>query len=436
MPVPVWRGAAVNDRPEETLSAPPYFFLGYAHTPEHPWVGRFYRDLCAEIIERTEWPTHLPPGFMDVSGIHVGEDWRRAVGGALATCRVLVPLYSRRYFTRIECGREWHAFHGRLLVHRARHGVTVTPIVPALWTPVPDQFMPGSVRDLHVDFHTVNQTYADEGLYTLIKNSAYKRIYLKVVKHLAEQVIDAAEGRPLGVCDAADIDLSQNAFQQPPENVPASRRLKIMVAAPTVDRRPAERLTSFYGDTAQTWTPYHPGHPNPIAETAAQIARSHDYEPAITAAEEGLADQNWSSPSSGIGVVLVDPWLALDPERADQLRRIDELGASRIGTILIWNLSDAQTVGRVDEIRKALQAAAPRLLGDMNTPATLGAVRVNSAHEFETVLPTVLDRALNRYLNHAQGPISGPTDALPHLLGPGTATSRTRSQPMGEPDGD
>ena len=96
----------MTDRSEETLLTPPYFFLGYAHTPEQPWVDRFYRDLCAEIIERTEWPTNLSPGFMDVNGIRAGEDWRQAVGGALATCRVLVPLYSRRYFTRAECGRE------------------------------------------------------------------------------------------------------------------------------------------------------------------------------------------------------------------------------------------------------------------------------------------------------------------------------------------
>jgi FxsC-like protein len=426
----------VTDPAGEGLT-PPYFFLGYAHTPEHPWVGRFYRDLCAEIIERTEWPTYLSPGFMDATGIRAGEDWRRAVGGALATCRVLVPLYSRRYFTRIECGREWHAFHGRLLVHRARQGTGATPIVPALWTPVPDQFIPRSVRDVHVDFRAVHQTYADEGLYTLIKNSAYKRIYLRVVKHLAEQVIDAAEGWPLAVCRPEEIDLSQNAFQQPPENVPANRILKIMVAAPTLDRQPADRVMSFYGATPQAWTPFRPGYPNPIAETAAQIARLHDYEPGIVAADEGLSSQDWTSPNSGLGVVLVDPWLALDPECADQLRRIDELGAGRIGTVLIWNMSDAQTVSRVDEIRKAMQAAAPRLLGDPNTPVALGTARVQSVQEFEAALPTVLDRALNRYLNYAQAqPPPGSAGSRPHLFGPGTGLPAPRPQPMGGSDGD
>jgi FxsC-like protein len=430
----------VPDGVEDASPAPPYFFLGYAHTPEHPWVGRFYRDLCAEIIERTEWPTHLSPGFMDASGIRPGEDWRQAVGGALATCRVLVPLYSRRYFTRIECGREWHAFHSRLLVHRARFGAAVAPVVPALWTPVQERYIPGSVRDVHADFRSVNQTYAEEGLYTLIKNSSYKRIYLKVVKHLAEQVIDAAESRPLTVCTMDDIDLSQNAFQQPPENVPANRMLKIMIAAPTTQRQPADRLMSFYGTIPQSWTPYQPGQPNPIAELAAQIARSHDYEPGIIAVDDGLAGQDWTSPTSGIGVVLVDPWLALDPDCAEQLRRIDELGAGRIGTVLIWNMADPQTVAKAEEIRKALQSAAPRLLGDPSTPVTLGAVRVQSMQEFTAVLPTVLDRALNRYLNHAEArSISGSSGSLPHLFGPGTdpqAISGMGPQATGGTDGD
>jgi FxsC-like protein len=419
----------LDDTPEAGHTISPYFFLGYAHTPEHPWVGRFYRDLCSEIIERTEWPTHLSPGFMDSSGIRAGEDWRRAVAGALATCRVLVPLYSRRYFTRVECGREWSGFHARLVIHQDRHGPGATPVVPALWTPVPEQFIPPPVRDVHVDFRAVNQTYADEGLYTLIKNSAYKRIYLKVVKHLAEQVIDAAEGRPLMICDQNQIDLSQNAFEQPPENLPAVRRLTIMVAAPTVDRRPVDRRPDVYGTTPEDWRPYHPV---PIAQVAAQLARSLDYETQILGSEVGLAGPRWSGPDSGIGVVLVDPWLALDPRGAQLLRHIDELGAGRIGAIVVWNLADAQTTDRAEEIRKALHEAAPRLLADPGTPVALGAVRVQSAPEFETALPTVLDRASNRYLNHAEAqPPPGPSGSRPQLTGPGVGRPWTGLQPTG-----
>ncbi len=409
---------------------PPYFFLGYAHTPEQAWVARFYRDLCAEIIERTEWPTDRAPGFMDADGIRAGEDWRRAVGSALATCRVLVPLYSRRYFTRVECGREWHGFQARMTLHQQLQdgAVDVVPIVPALWTPVQLKYLPPTVRDLHIDFLSVNRTYAEEGLYTLIKNRTYKSAYQKVVKHLAERIIDAAEGQSLRVCAADDIDLSQNAFEQPPENLPPDRNLTIMVAAPTAQRCPPERDVQFYGPSALDWSPYRSVQPDPIAESAARIARSLDFQTQIVGLDEGLAGRDWSSTRSGLGLVLVDPWLALDPDSGEQLRRIDALGAGRIAVVAVWNSgSDAQTAARADEIRKALHDRAPRLLGDPDTPEALGALRTHSAAEFEASLPNALDRALNRYFNAAEAsPPPGPSGARPLLQGPGPPASGPR----------
>ena len=46
-------GGAVTTYSSVELAAP-YFFLGYAHTPEYSWVNKLYQDLCAEIMERTK----------------------------------------------------------------------------------------------------------------------------------------------------------------------------------------------------------------------------------------------------------------------------------------------------------------------------------------------------------------------------------------------
>jgi FxsC-like protein len=420
------------------IDSSPYFFLGYAHTPERAWVDRFYKALCAEIVERTEWPTDRPVGFMDSSGIRLGEDWREAVAGALASARVLVPLYSRRYFTRPQCGFEWHAFHRRLVDHRARHGTDSTPIVPALWTPVSDEHVPEAAKHVQVDFHQVHPSYASEGLYTLIKNRAHRSTYQRVVTHLALQIISAAEQKPpLTPCPAHELDLSRNAFAQLPGDIPANRRLTIMVAAPTVHRLPGDRMSDAYGQTPTAWIPYQPDSHRPIAEAVAYIARSLDYEPEVMSLEDGLNGRDWASPDTGLGVVLFDPWLSMDPAWADQIRLVDELGADRIGVVVIWNLRDPQTRSKGEEIRKVLQAAAPRQLGDPGTPAALGAVRVHSMEEFNTHLPTVLDRALNRFLTHAQAqPPPGVNGARPQLSGPGTAPPPARSQQRGGSDGD
>jgi FxsC-like protein len=142
------------------------------------------------------------------------------------------------------------------------------------------------------------------------------------------------------------------------------------------------------------------------------------------------------SPDSGLGIVLFDPWLCLDPASAEQIRRADELGADRIGTVVIWNLRDQQTQEQATRIRRALYQTAPRLLGDPNIPATLGAARVHSLEELNSQIPTVLDRALNRYLNHANaGPPPGTQTERPYLSGPGHDPPTTGPQQTGGSDG-
>jgi FxsC-like protein len=412
------------------VSGSPYFFLAYAHTPERVWVNKLYRALSEEIVERTEWPPDRPPGFMDENGIRVGEDWRQAVAGALANCRVLVPLYSRRYFTRPECGREWHAFHDRMIRHRIAHGERITPIVPVLWTPVPDRHIPESVRHVQVDFETVD--YAEDGLYTLIKNSAYRTKYLRVVRHLAEQIILAAEAHPpFRPCDVGELDLTSNSFQQTRENTPVNRRLTIMVAAPTVYELPAERAEKPYGATALGWRPFDSGSTAPVAELAAALARSLGYEPEAVSVEHGLS-MDWSSPATGLGVVLVDPWWCVEGSRSGWITQIDQLGQGRIGAAVIWNEKDQQTEHAMDDLRKSLQAAAPRVLGERGAPTALGAVQVHNQNQFAVQFPALLDRIFNRYLNLAQAqPPPGSSGSRPYLTGPKSGPAPQGPEPTG-----
>jgi FxsC-like protein len=406
----------------------PYFFLAYAHTPEQPWVARFYQELNNQILEHTDWPTDRPAGFMDRSGIRLGAEGQQTIAGALSTCRVFVPLYSRRYFTRPECGREWHAFSGRMLGQRALRGGATAPIVPALWTPVKDQHLPPVARRIQVDFQTVHHAYAEEGLYTLIKNRAYRSTYLRVVRSLAREIISAAEDAPLGSCGAAELDLSTDAFNPDTsleawagwtDGVPANRRLTIMLAVPRTGRLPADRTGDAYGPQAYDWQPFSGEGGQTLAEASVYIARSHDLTPTVLSAEDAL-ELDWSSPDTGLGIVLLDPWLSLDPGSAGLLDRIDDLCAKgRIGAIVVWNSFDQQTVAQTAELRKELHERVPRCLGDPDIPISMGATHVHTLDQFSQVCPTVLDWTFNRYLNRAEatspGGDSGP---LPMLWGP------------------
>ena len=196
------------------------------------------------------------------------------------------------------------------------------------------------------------------------------------------QIIRAAEDTRLRPCHVSELHLAQDDFREPAYVVPAHRRMTILVGAPTVQRLPAGRDAQGYGANPADWTPFLPGSVQPVAQAASYIARSFDFEPSILTLEEGLATLDWSDPTTGPGVALIDPWLALDDARAEQLNRLDALDAGWLGAAVIWNQLDQQTTARADDLRKALQGIAPRRLGDAAAPPSLGVVHT---HQHRTV---------------------------------------------------
>ena len=94
----------------------PLFFLSYAHGPRDDrsgrdpdlWIAQLYDDLCDHIKSLADLPRTQKAGFMDRE-LRQGHEWPERLSNALATCRVFVPLYSRRYFKSEHCGKEWFA---------------------------------------------------------------------------------------------------------------------------------------------------------------------------------------------------------------------------------------------------------------------------------------------------------------------------------------
>ena len=150
----------------------PYFFLSYARTPrrdpgdrEDPdrWVHKLYRDLCAEILQMTDAEPG-EAGFMDREN-RLGTEWSPELVSALATCRVFVPLYSRRYFESDNCGREWFAFARREVNQHARRGEPVYAVVPALWSKMARDMIPEVAQHIQYDHIGLGQRYLAEGFY-------------------------------------------------------------------------------------------------------------------------------------------------------------------------------------------------------------------------------------------------------------------------------
>jgi FxsC-like protein len=376
----------------------PYFFLAYAHTPEKPWVERLYRDLCAEVFERTTIPICGTVGFMDGTGIPLGGDWREEVARA----------------------------------HRARRPGNPSAIVPALWTPVDPEDMPEVAKRIQMNHADLGQEYAEEGFYTLIKNTLYRQQYVTAVQRLARHIIRTAETSRLQPCRVQDLGPQHNAFELPVKSAPADRRLSLIVVAPTLDRLPEGRVADFYGSSSCDWNPFHPLSHQSIADFAAGVARLHSYEPTVLSFDQGCRFVEERNPSTGLGLLLVDVWAGCDEEMARHLAHLDSLDVDWVGTMVLWNFGDPQTRARAESLRAALQALLPNRLGVTRPVVTTNSTRIRSLEELRTKLPEVLDHALRRYLNYADAhPPAGRIPPRPRLSGgddPGAVRGETREE--------
>jgi Tetratricopeptide repeat/TIR domain len=196
----------------------PYFFLSYARTPKvdrddrddpDRWVDKLYRDLRAAILQMTSARPE-DAGFMDRDN-RLGVAWSPELTYALATCRVFVPLYSRRYFESVNCGKEWAAFSCRKVDHKTP-GRAANAIVPALWTPVDQNELPAVARSIQYSHADLGKRYDAEGFYGLTRLLQYRNDYLMAVHRLAQRIVDVARDTVVDGADPADFDSLPNIF--------------------------------------------------------------------------------------------------------------------------------------------------------------------------------------------------------------------------------
>ena len=267
----------------------PFFFLSYAHSPKGEpggqdpdlWIAQLYDALCDHIRQLTDLPPGSKPGFMDRE-LQQGQEWPWRLSNALATCRVFVPLYSKRYFKSEHCGKEWFAFHRRALNHAAANGVgRVETIVPALWIPMRDGRFPEATRSVQFRPDDFGPLYAEHGFYGIMKVNRWRDAYDEAVYLLARRMVDAAEASPVEPEQAVQYESLPAAFGGDVGTGPRDKLLRVTVVAPRRDELPEGRDPSYYGRDAREWNPYRPGSVRSLADHAADLARSLSYTPDV-----------------------------------------------------------------------------------------------------------------------------------------------------------
>ncbi|WP_329582677.1 FxSxx-COOH system tetratricopeptide repeat protein [Kitasatospora sp. NBC_01250] len=187
-----------------------YFFLSYARADDSPLIAAFYRDLGARLLARDPAAAGLPP-FRDVEQIRLGADWERALADAVAGCRAMVALYSPGYFASSYCGKEWTAFHSRVVAFRAETGWDPRALVPVLWRPVAGA-LPGPVAELQYSEPAMGERYPRVGLRSLLAEEPPGPEYHQVLDVLTDRIALAAGRARLPGLPGLDLGSFVGAF--------------------------------------------------------------------------------------------------------------------------------------------------------------------------------------------------------------------------------
>jgi FxsC-like protein len=387
----------------------PFFFLSYAHSPkgEQPgqdpdlWIAQLYDALCDHISQLTDLPPGTKPGFMDRE-LRQGQEWPWRLSNALATCRIFVPLYSKRYFKSENCGREWFAFHRRAINHAATNGAgQVETIVPALWIPMRDGRFPEATRSVQFRPEDFGPLYAEHGFYGIMKVNRWRDAYDEAVYLLARRMVDAADASPVQPEQPVQYESLPPAFGGDGGTGPGDKLLRVTVVAPRLDELPEDRDRSYYGREAREWNPYRPGSVRSLADHAADLARSLSYTPDVGDLYQHEAELLGTERPSGPEVLLIDPWAAMQLECREILRRLDPLDKPWVQVVVVWNRQDTQLQAEAEKVRSAIEAVLPRTLREGRATSALAVRGVPSLEDFGTVLPTVIAAASRQYLRSA-----------------------------------
>lgn len=211
---------AASQATRSTVSSNPYvFFMSYARTPLKGARGMkdesdvalesFHAQLCSAIMQLTDHDGLESPGFLD-KGMDPGDDWESRLKHALATCRVFVPIYNRRYFGREWCGKEWDAFARRQQLRTRPY--TGNAIIPVLWVGEQHLTLPSMAAKVQYAHPDLGKDYLQSGLYGL-KQAGRHAKYRSSVWVLAQMIVKVAQQTSLEPCDVELFSDLRNVFE-------------------------------------------------------------------------------------------------------------------------------------------------------------------------------------------------------------------------------
>jgi len=418
----------------------PLLFLSYAHTPQEDstdwqpdyWVRRFHNDLSQTIAKTVGVPNHSDQFFMD-QNIKVGTLWADELVQKLATCSVFVPLYTARYFTRPDCGREWSIIRLRQDMHVSASNRCPNIVIPVLWRPIKPEELPLWARNIQYTHESLGSVYHSMGLESLLRLRDYQDAYRRAVAALAMRIIEVAYGqdrlRPL--LELPRFQTLPDAFAAAGNPIGTNAPVRIAVAA--LDKHSTMtpgRSTVWYGETPEDWCPYRDGpgpEETPVAWRAAAVAERRDFTARVSVLSMRSEELNSHATPTAPTLVLIDAWTTLDERWRRLLRQLDVVIQKKpwIRIILPWNKADLETSANSGALRTGIEESLGRSLSTDRITSRRADPGPSDSAAFGPAVGEAIRLIQAEFMKHAEKHLpSGPYPSKPRLRGPSGTDGR------------
>jgi FxsC-like protein len=400
-----------------------HFFMSYSRADEDGYLKQFFDDLVREVRGQSGAAIE-DVGFRDSSNMSVGAPWRHELTTAVSTARTFLALYSASYFASEFCGREWAAFASRMEGYHRRNGTRPPALLPVLWVPV--RSLPEPAQLIQYTHEDLGETYAQEGLYHLLRLRKYRDDYHEFLRRLGRQIVTVADRfrlqpldpsfdlltmpsafHPRSRTDHLVIDLPETGptvpRQGPPgqEHRPRPRAPRsgprhvhfVMMAACSRDMVRVRDDLQHYGPEPFDWSPYRPELDQRISVFAQNVAANQDLSSGLTEAHDILELLDRASRRNELVVLLVDAWATKLDDYRDYMIAYDRRNEPASAVMVPWSTHDHETLLNAEELHRCLELAFPKnvIRGD-----DLFRIRIESPERFRAELVEILVKAQGR----------------------------------------
>ena len=342
------------------------FFFSYSRQNNDDYLLEFFRELHRTVVELSG--TEEAGGFMDQTGLEIGEAWESALEKALRQARVLVAAVTPGYVLSPFCGKEWGAFHSRVAKFAAGQGGDAPPVIlPLLWIPSEEPW-PAAISAQQYTQGNPADIVNKKGLKYLCRLKAlYPEDYANYLETLAKKIVSLSKKYAAldTITELPPLRDAPSPFAQagtPPGTSTTSGGARhvhfvFSVARPAEIRQAGKQSIESYGDRGGAWQPFFPtvrtidriANQSAAADQVNLWAHEMDF-------SEKLPDLiREAEVRRELVIIFVDRWTALLDRYGDTLRKFDKQNYENCSVFVPFNEKDAEAAPNLARLQAALQ---------------------------------------------------------------------------------